>query len=156
MTITYDIYLAGPFFNEEQIATIAAVEKFLEEHQFKFYSPRRSGIVFKDLKPEEREAAAEQVFKANVDNIDDSTFILACIDDRDTGTAWELGYAYGSGDQNIITFSGKGYGANVMLSQCAKAHLTTLADLFDFLLNYRDNGFSPETIKDVSKPETDE
>ena len=39
------IYLAGPFFNDKQIATIEAIENEFDKYGFDYFSPRKSGGV---------------------------------------------------------------------------------------------------------------
>lgn len=130
----YAVYIASPFFNPEQLASVQAVEDKLDEIGMSYYSPRKSGIIFKDLSLLEREEASYRVFRENVENIDNSLFLLANIDDRDTGTSWEMGYHYGNRKQpKIVTFSAKGYGANVMLAKCTMLHLDSLEKVKDFL-----------------------
>lgn len=139
------VYIASPFFNEEQLANVKKVESFLSSNNISYYSPRSSGINFQNCSAEEREILSSKVFKENVDNINDALFVLACIDDRDTGTSWEIGYAFSAG-KTIVTFSGKGYGVNVMLAKSTSLHLDNLGKVGIFLKGF---GFSDKN-KDQS------
>lgn len=137
----YDVYLAGPFFNPAQIETMDAVKLMLKEHGLKVADPRELSPVIVDLPPEERKAALfAGIFRNNIDAMDDSYSIIACIDDRDTGTSFELGYMCSemmarstiigkSGP--IVTFSAHGHGCNVMLSQATSGHYSNLQELAD-------------------------
>ena len=65
------------------------------------------------------------LFDQNVHNLDWCTHVLAVIDDYDTGTVWEMGYAYCAGKE-IVTCSRHYHGINVMLNESIFAHCTTL------------------------------
>ena len=49
------IYIAGPFFNEDQVALIEAIEAVLTFNNMEFYSPRSEGVLF-HMTPEEKAA----------------------------------------------------------------------------------------------------
>jgi nucleoside 2-deoxyribosyltransferase len=123
------IYLAAPFFNEVQLQRLTTIEDQLKKHQIEFFSPRLIGGVLNDMPALQRAASLAGVFKSNVDGIIGSSLVLAGLDDKDTGTTWELGFAYGVsnwplGDPlPIVTYSFEKVKANLMLAQATNLHL---------------------------------
>ena len=122
------IYIASPFFTDEQNQEVSRVEKLLLSYGMKFFSPRQHGGILKDMTPERRTLAAPSVFQSNVSGISRSGLVLAITDHRDTGTIWEMGYAHGYGVP-VVTLSVSGRPTNVMLAQCVEAHFTTYEHL---------------------------
>jgi nucleoside 2-deoxyribosyltransferase/NTP pyrophosphatase (non-canonical NTP hydrolase) len=134
----YDVYLAGPFFTPSQVKIMDRVKELLTSYDITIADPREmgGGVILTKLSPENRAAAAQQVFDKNIKGIKDSFMILACIDDRDTGTAFELGVGYMIGLSKkypLVTFSGQGFGANVMISKACDFHCSTIEELESFL-----------------------
>ena len=84
------VYLAGPFFNEEQIERIDYIEDLLDRLGFDIFSPRQASRI----KPNCTKEDMIKTFNGNIDNIDKSDFVLAILDGNDTGTMFECGYAY--------------------------------------------------------------
>ncbi|GAG41688.1 unnamed protein product [marine sediment metagenome] len=124
------IYLAGPFFNEEQTATIVraealwdrAVERAGTDHlwgRMELYSPRREFQVGPDSTENERGCC----FQANLSYIRAASLVFARIDDFDAGTVWEMGYAYAVGATTVTWTTVEGRGLNLMLAQSARGHL---------------------------------
>lgn len=136
------VYLAGPFFNPTQLALVQDIERCIKSfHGLELYSPRQDGIVLQDLSPEDRKAVVRKVFQTNVDEIEKADLILAIIDGRDTGTIWEMGYAFGKG-KSTITYSDEGYGVNVMLAGCTLAHVKGKQHLCDVLADVANMGIA--------------
>lgn len=84
------VYLAGPFFNDEQNERVTFIEELLQELNFDIFSPRQAskiklGATRKDM---------EDTFEGNITHIDDADFMLAILDGNDAGTLFETGYAY--------------------------------------------------------------
>jgi hypothetical protein len=143
--IKYDIYAAGPFFNPEQRETMDSAIKMMKAQGLKVFDPREHGPVLVHMDVEERKKHTKEILQANMDGILRSYMTIACIDDRDTGTSWELGFGVGL-NQVIadsymiklmipqITFSGKGFGANVMISESVLGHCHNLTELNEFLI----------------------
>jgi nucleoside 2-deoxyribosyltransferase len=125
------IYLAAPFFSPAQLATVEAVEAAMSARGIKHFSPRSEGII-QGRTAAERKAMAPVIFSSNCLEIDCSDGILAVIDDRDQGVTWEIGYAYARA-KRIVTYTDRGYGLNVMISECVSAHLRGMPQLEEFL-----------------------
>lgn len=122
------IYLAGPFFNEEQLNNIKEIENLCKITKHKYFSPRLELI----LKPNATLKERENVFKSNIQNIQNSKLVLACIDDNDTGTIWEIGYAYAINKPTVLyTFKNKK--VNVMLAQSCKGFIDGYKNIELFL-----------------------
>lgn len=84
------VYLAGPFFNEEQIERIEFIETLLETYDFDIFSPRQASLI----KPGCSQEEMMKTFEGNVTHIDNADFVLAILDGNDAGTMFECGYAY--------------------------------------------------------------
>ena len=84
------VYLAGPFFNEEQIERINFIEDLLESLDFDIFSPRQAS----KIKPGATMQDMLDTFRGNVDGIEEADFVLAILDENDSGTLFECGYSY--------------------------------------------------------------
>ena len=144
-----NIYLAGPFFNEEQLNFIKALENALKDYDV--FSPRSEGTLI-NMSQEEKEKALNKIFKSNVSNIKDCDIVVAVIDDWDTGTVWECGAAYIAG-KPIFTISNKDYGLNVMVRQSVACHNKSidnmLVNIDQFIKGIKMTQFD-ELTKDVT------
>ena len=102
------IYLAGPFFSDEQIDRIARAEQALTQNQTvdSFFSPRLSDENSTPLLKEGTPEWAQMIFKKDVEEIDDADLVVAVADfvhaNVDSGTAFEVGYAYHSNKPIVI------------------------------------------------------
>jgi nucleoside 2-deoxyribosyltransferase len=131
--IKYDFYLAGPFFNEEQISVMDKAKAILLVNGCSVADPRELGPVIIST-PEEKKTVEffRKIFDGNIEAMNNSAFILACLDFKDTGTAFEIGYFFAI-KRPILTFSFLGGKTNVMLSQSALHHFASAKELQDFL-----------------------
>lgn len=136
------IYLASPFFTPKQLSTVVRLEAMLTERNIDFFSPRLHGVDMSKLSEYERKygIAASRVFGGNISSMDEADAMIACIDDRDQGTNFEIGYYYannvgsaGLRCRSLVTFSGYDYASNLMISQCANAHFKCHDDIAPFL-----------------------
>ena len=84
------VYLAGPFFNEEQIERINYIEDLLDKLNFDVFSPRQAS----KITPNATKQDMMDTFKGNVSHINEADFVLAILDSNDSGTLFECGYAY--------------------------------------------------------------
>ena len=127
------VYIAGPFFNSFQIGVIKNIETELANAGVSYFSPREEGVIAEILPtatPKEKEAILKSIYESNVAHLYACQAMVCVIDDRDTGTMWELGYFSAIRDRmnhivtpTVVTFSSQGYGLNVMLSHCSDAHV---------------------------------
>jgi len=123
----YDVYLAGPFFNAEQKATMAKAKELLTTAGLKVCDPQDLSPVLVDLPPEQRTTELlHDIFMGNVTALAQSEFVVACIDGKDIGTAFEMGFFFAChGSRFIYTFSASGKDTNIMLSQSTAGHASS-------------------------------
>lgn len=121
------VYLASPFFNEEQINRIEKVERLLENRaEYQLFSPRKEILLVPDSSEEDRNHA----FRKNVETINDSDLVICITDGKDIGTIWEAGYAYAKNKQILYfceTLGGNPF--NVMLAKSAYGIATSFEQL---------------------------
>jgi nucleoside 2-deoxyribosyltransferase len=124
------IYLASPFFNELEIMYVEKVEKILAEKGLEVFSPMRNQRP--DLQAGTRQWSVE-IFRNDVKFIDWAEAVVAIYHGNysDSGTAWELGYAYGTNKPVIVVHVGNE--SNLMVHEGGHANIT-LNDLkkYDF------------------------
>jgi len=137
------IYIAGPFFNHDQLNAIKDIEAACEGFVLKYFSPRIEGGILKDMNAEDRKAASGSVYDMNVDGIDGSDAVIAIIDDFDPGTMFELGYA-AKARKTIITISNHNYGLNVMLAKPVRYHTGSATDAVNAYLGNEFEELKPE------------
>jgi nucleoside 2-deoxyribosyltransferase/predicted secreted protein len=92
----YRVYIAAPLFSEAERAYNRALRDLLAEHLFSVFLPQENGdtdICHRDLE------ATRAIFSFNLKALRSSDLVVAVCDgaDADSGTAWEIGYAYAIG-----------------------------------------------------------
>lgn len=136
----YDFYVAGPFFNDDQLKSLKSVEA--AAINFVQFQPRRDAGVLGD-KPTQHDML--NVFMEDVKAIDDSKFVLADLTYHDTGTSFELGYAFAKHIPVIIFCDEtKGRKLNLMLAASSLASFTKIEDLKIFLNILKKSAFTGE------------
>ena len=119
----YRVYLAAPLFSEAERVFNASAARLLSNHLFDVHLPQEAGddSDMRDIREQER------LFNFNKAALENSDFIVAIIDgaDADSGTAWEMGYAYARGKPVIALRTdfrrvGHHEQVNLMLEQSAK------------------------------------
>lgn len=139
----YDFYVAGPFFNEEQIKSMEKVETILNKYNKTMFRPRfDAGCI--DLKTSTNKDCYI-TFKNDLLGIESSKIILANTTYKDSGTSVEIGYALNIPHVDIwlindIKTSGKK--VNLMLAQAAKNSFSSYKELN----NYLDSGLEKQFI----------
>lgn len=124
------VYLASPFFNEREVGFVERVEKVLREKGLDVWSPRHNQ--FTDLESGSSEWSI-QTFLNDKKFIDWSECVVAIYDGNymDSGTAWEMGYAFGTNKPVIVVHVGES--SNLMVHESAHANLTLdELDAYDF------------------------
>jgi len=88
----YRIYLAAPLFSTAERTYNAILSDLLEQHLFEVFLPQEAG----DDTNTRMKIEQELIFSKNKDDLDRADIVVAVIDgaDADSGTAWEMGYAY--------------------------------------------------------------
>jgi nucleoside deoxyribosyltransferase len=95
----YKVYIAGPFFNDEERDRMIRLKKYLSgkafQKDFEFFFPMDSVVAKADQLPNPE--WAKKVFESDKDELLKADAVIAIYDKHysDSGTAWELGYAYG-------------------------------------------------------------
>ena len=124
----YDFYLASPFFKDTQIQREEAVKNALRNEGYTVYSPRENGV----LTPDATDEVRTKIFKENCEAIQKSHRILAITDEKDIGTIWEAGYAYGIGKEVVYYAETLGDNPfNVMLGKSGIGIFTNYNDLVE-------------------------
>lgn len=125
----HKVYLAGPFFNEEQIQVATEVEKYAELAGLDYFSPRLRCCCPPDASYAQRAVS----FDMNVKAIQQSDMVIARIDDFDAGTMWEMGLAYANKRPVYAYTTVLGRGLNLMLAQSCKGFIRSLSQLQLFM-----------------------
>jgi nucleoside 2-deoxyribosyltransferase/predicted secreted protein len=88
----YRIYLAAPLFSAAERTYNAMLADLLKKHLFDVVLPQEAG----DDTDTRVKAEQARIFSKNRRDLDNADIIVAVIDgaDADSGTAWEMGYAY--------------------------------------------------------------
>ncbi len=151
------VYIASPFFNDVQLEKVRFIEDHLKTKGISYFSPRSVGTI-KDMSREEQVQASESIYKSNIQNIEGCDILLAVLDDKDTGTAFELGYAacvrayiksicyFPSAPRRIITVSFEGKGLNVMLRECVDAHASGTEELYKIIDSLKNSTLLNRTL----------
>lgn len=90
-TFAYDIYFASPFFKPSQVEREEALKDILRSNGLKIFSPKEEIFLSPEASLDER----RMVFEGNCKAIRNSMAVFAITDEKDMGTIWEAGYAYG-------------------------------------------------------------
>lgn len=86
----YDFYLAGPFFTEDQLMQQDFIESLMDLGKKKCFSPRKDAGTLGD---NATKIDMLNVFKKDLEAIDNCNVLFANVSYRDTGTSVEIGYA---------------------------------------------------------------
>ncbi|RRG17399.1 nucleoside 2-deoxyribosyltransferase [Weissella viridescens] len=125
------VYLAAPFFSDEQIERVSNIEKALESNPTvdHFYSPR---LHQQTDAPQFSEEWAREVFKRDVSQVRKADVIVTVADyrdnDADSGTAFEQGMAYVL-ETPIVMFEETDYQTNLMLTESLTTFISNPAEL---------------------------
>jgi len=127
-------YIAGPFFNEDQLKSMERLEDVLRRNHVSMFRPRFDAGQIKNMKNATNEDL-RNVFEDDIHGIDTCDFIIANLTYKDTGTAFELGYAYAT-NKPVVLFNEEGISGktvNLMLAAVADAYYNNLVELSDAL-----------------------
>lgn len=133
----YDVYLAGPFFNDQQKSKMDKAKEILTKGGLTVADPRELGPVIVDTQASAKTPEFfASIFEGNINGMNDSYAIVACLDEKDIGTAFELGFFYAasaSGPRRpIMSFSAEVGKTNVMLSQSVDCHFSNYQQMEHF------------------------
>ena len=85
----YDFYVAGPFFDPEQTASMERLEKILEDHGKVLFKPRFVSQI--------EEVGPEGCFADDIHVINAAKAVVATLMDEEPGTMFAIGYAHALG-----------------------------------------------------------
>ncbi len=93
MSAPPEVYIAGPLFTPGQRALLEAIDALCRAEGLATYLPHRDAGVF------DREGDSRPFFLGDVRALQRAVLVIAVLNgcDVDSGTAWELGYAYALG-----------------------------------------------------------
>jgi nucleoside 2-deoxyribosyltransferase len=136
-----NVYIAHPAFTDSQRAFKVKFFHGLKEHLGRLshcatvslidpfdHSPNVEGCI------EEKLAHARNIRESCLSLLDQCSLLIALIDDDDTGTAFEAGYAYHMSIPVIIVSNGSCDEANAMLLGAAHARFDNILDAFQLSL----------------------
>lgn len=91
----FRVYLAAPLFSDAERAYNAHLAAQLERNLFEVYLPQEAG----DDSAARGKTEQHRLFRTNLQALEDSDIIVGIVDgpDADSGTAWEMGYAFAHG-----------------------------------------------------------
>lgn len=118
-------YIASPIFTPEQLEKVGEVEALLDEVGYHAYSPRREGIM---LAPDAPAEERDKVYWSNFYAVTSADVLVAILDNKDTGTTWEMGCAAATGVK-IVAVTLDIPRMNVMLERGVIAHVKSLPQL---------------------------
>lgn len=128
------IYLASPFFNDEENLYVKMAEDILRARGFEVYSPRENEIREGNI-----QKWAQFNFNADVNAIKNCDVMVMLYHGNysDSGTAWECGYAYANGIPVVCVHveSKSNHISNLMVHCSAVANLDYIVDLADYDFN---------------------
>ena len=124
-----NIYLASPFFNDEELKNVKKAEKILMSRGFNVFSPRLNEI--RTDENTQQSWWSKETFMNDRRFIDwaDVVVMLYYGGYSDSGTAWECGYAFGTNTPVVVVHLGKD--SNLMIHDGCHSNIT-----MDELENY--------------------
>lgn len=132
-----NVYIASPFFSQTEIEIVNQVEDILKEKGLNFFSPMRNQM--EHLEVGTRQWSTE-TFMNDLKYIKWAEVVVGIYHGNysDSGTAWELGYAYATDKPVILIHVGEN--SNLMVHEGAHANLT-LEELEDYDFNELKSSF---------------
>jgi len=119
----YHVYMAAPLFSEAERAYNLSIAGHLRNNFFEVYLPQEAGDDSAARNKEEQ----VRIFSENLKALENADIIVAFIDgaDADSGTAWEMGFAYAHGKPMIALRTdfrkiGVNEQVNLMLEESSK------------------------------------
>ncbi|WP_304427695.1 nucleoside 2-deoxyribosyltransferase [Romboutsia ilealis] len=127
------IYLASPFFNEAEIKSMETVRDILRQKGLDVFVPNehQSAKEFGSLE------WRKETFGSDVSGIDNADVMVAIINQGnydDSGTAWEIGYAYAT-KKPVILVNVTGETINLMIADSIHALVTSYEELKEYDFN---------------------
>lgn len=127
------IYLASPFFNDVELERVERVYKILTALGHDVFSPKEHQCKEFDFGTLDWR---RETFKSDVDHIDWCDVVVAIISQGnydDSGTAWEIGYAYAT-NKPVVVVNLTGETINLMIADSLHALITSYEELENYNL----------------------
>ena len=138
----YDFYVAGPFFNEDQLKSMEIVESILTKYNKTMFRPRYDAGKIDLLHASNYDCY--QTFRNDLLGIEASKVILANTTFKDSGTSVEIGYADNLKHTDIWLLNDNetsGKMVNLMLAQAADNSFSSYNELDEYLSKDTDEEF---------------
>ena len=142
MSATKTIYLAAPLFSDAEREFNCKLRDQITKRGFSVFLPQEDSNDTTEMRHEEKQ---NYIFNENLKAIDNSDIIVAILDggsDVDSGTAWELGYAFARKKPVLAlktdfrTLGSEGV-VNLMIEVSADSLATDINGLMDALEQYQ-------------------
>lgn len=93
------LFIAGPLFSQAEQEFNIKVDELLRKHGFETFLPQRDAGKLDELLAKEGERAYRTLFERDLEGLNQSDVVVAILDgpDADSGTAFEVGYAFSKG-----------------------------------------------------------
>lgn len=121
------LYLASPWFSEDQNEREIRVKSLLRRLGIEVFSPREASELEKDASEEDQ----RKVFEIDINSILNCDGIFAITNGKDMGTIFESGFAWANHKPIIYFAEGLRGPFNLMLAQSANLVYTSI-DQFDY------------------------
>jgi sugar/nucleoside kinase (ribokinase family)/nucleoside 2-deoxyribosyltransferase len=126
------VYLAGPFFSDQEWAWVNIVCSALEQAGFHVGSPsRENGILSAGSTQNDK----QDVFNADINLVERAQAVIALVDHGDPGTSFEIGFAYKSGIP-VFSLQTSADSLNNMISGGSRRIFHNIDDLIEGLYEY--------------------
>lgn len=125
------IYLASPFFDDAEIERMVKVQNILRARGFEVFVPNEHQHPDLEFGSREWRKATFESDVAGIDNADCVVAVICKGNYDDSGTAWEIGYAYATG-KPVIVVNVTGETINLMIADSLHALLTGYVELCDY------------------------
>lgn len=127
------VYLASPFFNDEQIKHMETVRDILRKKGLDVFVPNEHQ--FKELEFGSLEWR-DATFKSDINGIDTADVVVAVINEgnySDSGSCFEIGYSFAKGIP-VVVVNVTGETINLMIADSLHALITSYDELeaYDF------------------------
>ena len=125
------VYLASPFFDDAELERIDKVKEILDSKGLEVFSPKEHQNEHLEFGSIEWRKAT---FENDVKHIDWCDVVVAIIckgNYDDSGTAWELGYAYAT-NKPVVLVNITGETINLMIADSIHALITSYDELKEY------------------------
>jgi nucleoside 2-deoxyribosyltransferase len=134
------VFIAGPLFSQAEREFNVRVEEELRKHGFETFLPQRDVGRLDELLAKEGELAYRTIFNQDLKGLEQADAVVAILDgpDADSGTAFEVGYAFARGKPVIglktdMRVFARAEEVNNMLAQGVKALAKNLDEVVSAL-----------------------